>query len=97
MESRYFIMLSLKGMGGYECFGQFFLGDDKKYAIDVFSAMKGKIDLIKQGMLHMDLMEMADELPVMLNTICCNLDEFTCNCKFIAKEIFRLNTLEELS
>ncbi|MBS1504221.1 MAG: hypothetical protein JST32_19285 [Bacteroidetes bacterium] len=46
--------------------------------------------------LHMDLVEEADGLPVTVKTICCTLDQFTGNCKHLAKEIFRLHTLNEL-
>ena len=96
MESKYYILLSLKNTIGYECFGQYFLGDDKDHATGIFSELKGKPDISEQAMLHMDFVETLNGLPARIKTICCTLDEFTCNCKFIAKEIFRLNSLKEL-
>jgi hypothetical protein len=41
-------------------------------------------------------MEMADQLPIKIKTICCTLDELGSNCKIISREIFRLKNMEEM-
>ena len=97
MKSRFYILLSLKTPAGYECFGEYFLGDEQEQAENIFAGLKGRKDLTEQAMLHMDLMETVNELPVGVKSISCTLDEFTANCKFLSKEIFRLNNLKEFS
>ena len=47
------------------------------------------------ALLHIDLMETVDELPVRIRTMYCTLEELGCNCKLIAKGIFRLLNLKE--
>jgi hypothetical protein len=41
--------------------------------------------------------ETVDRLPEKIKSICCTLDELGENTKLIAKEVFRLKNLEELS
>ncbi|MBS1528560.1 MAG: hypothetical protein JST19_23135 [Bacteroidetes bacterium] len=96
MKRSYHIMLSLKASDGYQCFGQYLLGSDKTFADEIFSQLKGSGMITEYAKLHMDLVEEADGLPATVKTICCTLDEFTANCKHLAKEIFRLHTLKEL-
>ncbi|HJP63711.1 MAG TPA: hypothetical protein VJ844_09730 [Mucilaginibacter sp.] len=86
----------MKTPEGYEPFGQYFLGNEKTYAEDIFSQMKGCSVISEHAKLHMDLIESVDGIPLTARTICCTLDEFACNCKHLAKEIFRLHTLKEL-
>ncbi|HVS91214.1 MAG TPA: hypothetical protein VHB54_21360 [Mucilaginibacter sp.] len=96
MKRSYYIMLSLKAPGGYQCFGQYQLGSDKVFAEGIFSQLRGSGTITEHPRLHMDLVEEAEGLPVTVKTICCTLDQFTGNCKHLAKEIFRLHTLNEL-
>ncbi|MBL4675381.1 MAG: hypothetical protein JKY70_04130 [Mucilaginibacter sp.] len=96
METQFYILLSLKTQQGFSDYGQFFLGDDGEAAYGLFRQLKG-IEQIKDGcLLHIDLMETVNELPVKIKSICCTLEELGANCKLIAREIFRLNNLEEM-
>ena len=81
---------------GFADYGQYFLGDSWQAAYDLFRQLKGSETINDTCLLHFDLMETVDELPVKIKTICCNLDELGTNCKLIAREVFRLKNLEEL-
>lgn len=98
MEKReYHIMISVKTPNGYDCFGQYTLGHDRRYADAIFSKLEGSSVITEQAKLHLDLMETANELPVKVKTICCTLEEFGFNAKLIARELFRKSALNELS
>jgi hypothetical protein len=96
MKTEFSILLSLKTPRGFVDYGQYFFGDDRGTAYELFSQLKGYQNLKDSCLLHIDLMETVDELPVKVKTICCTLHELAYNCKLIAKEIFRLKNLEEM-
>ena len=96
METQFYILLSLKTPQGYSDYGQYFFGNDRQAAYRLFKQLKGSADLKASCLLHIDLMETVNELPVRIKTICCTLDELGDNCKLIAREIFRLKNLEEM-
>lgn len=90
--TQFYILLSQKGPRRYESYGQYFLGNDKKVAIDIFKQLKGNDDFKNEALLHFDLMEIVDEIPIKVHTLCSTLEEYGYNCKMITKEIFkRLN------
>lgn len=95
MNTQFYILLSFKTPAGYKTYGQYFLGDDKAAAYGLFNQLQGSPH-IERALLHFDLMETVNELPVKIKTICCTLAELGDNCQLIAKTIFRLKTLEEL-
>jgi hypothetical protein len=96
MKTQFYILLSLKTPQGFVDYGQYFLGDSWEAAYELFRQLKGSETIKDTCMLHIDLMETVDELPVKIKTICCTLDELACNCKLIARQIFRLKNLEEM-
>ena len=96
METQFYILLSLKTPQGYADYGQYFFGNDREAAYGLFGQLKGSADLKENCMLHIDLMETVNELPVKIKTICCTLEELALNCKLIAREMFRLKNLEEM-
>lgn len=96
METQFYILLSLKTNRGFVNYGQYFFGNDRQAAYTLFDQLKGKDQIIDGGLLHIDLMETVNELPVKIKTICCTLDEMGANCKLIAREVFRLKNLEEM-
>ncbi|MFD0766009.1 hypothetical protein ACFQZI_14190 [Mucilaginibacter lutimaris] len=96
METRFYILLSLKTPDGFIDYGQFFLGNDRSAANELFSQLKGSREINNTCLLHTDLMETVKGLPVKVKTICCTLDELALNSKLIAKEIFRLKNMEEI-
>lgn len=95
MKTQFYILLSLKTSEGYMNYGQFSFGNDWKSAYELFGQLKGNEDFTDNTLLHIDLMETVDELPVKTQTICCTLEELGFNCKLIAKEIFKANNLGE--
>ncbi len=96
MKTQFYIMLSLKTPQGFVDYGQYFFGDDREAAYELFTQLKGSKYISDNCLLHIDLMETVDELPVKIKTICCTLEELAYNCKLIAREIFRLKNLEEI-
>lgn len=96
METQFYILLSLKTPQGFVDYGQYFFGDDREAANELFRQLKGSEIIKETCLLHIDLMETINALPVKIKTICCTLEEFAYNCKLIAREIFRLKNLEEM-
>ena len=97
MKTQFYILLSLKTPQGFADYGQYFFGNDRAAADELFSRLKGDALLRDNALLHIDLMETVEGLPVRIKSICCTLDELGTNCKLIAREIFRLKNLEEMS
>ncbi|MEO7215566.1 hypothetical protein [Mucilaginibacter sp.] len=94
METQFYLLLSLKTPRGFENYGQYFLGDDREAAHGLFESLKGKGEIDGAALLHTDLMETVNELPVKIKTIACTLEEQGCNSKLIAREIFRQRNLD---
>jgi hypothetical protein len=97
VNTQFYILLSLKSPKGFENYGQFFLGNNEDAAQHLFDQLKGDKSPSEKAVLHIDLMETVNELPVRISTLCCTLDELGCNTKLIAREIFRLKNLEEMN
>jgi len=95
MKKQFYLLLSLKTPRGFETYGQYFLGDERLYAEAIFNGLKGTAKINDHALLHLDFMEIVDELPVKVKTKGCTLEELGNNCKWIAKETFRLLNLEE--
>jgi hypothetical protein len=96
MKTQFHILLSLKTNKGFVDYGQYFVGNDREVAYDLFDQLEGGQIISDNALLHIDLMETVNELPVKIKTLCCTLDELGINCKLIAREIFRLKNLEEI-
>jgi len=96
MKTQFYILLSLKTPQGFTDYGQYFLGNHREAAYGLFGQLKGSIEIKDNCLLHIDLMETVNELPVRIKTICCTLEELATNGKLIAREIFRLKNMEEL-
>ncbi|MFA6246618.1 MAG: hypothetical protein WC615_06735 [Mucilaginibacter sp.] len=86
----------MKTSKGFADYGQYFFGNDREAAYGLFAQLKGDITLKDSALLHIDLMETVNGLPVKIRTICCSLEELGLNSKLIAREIFRLKNLEEM-
>ncbi len=96
MQSQFYIILSLKTPAGFINYGQYFFGNDRQAADELFDQLQGSRTITGQALLHIDLMETVNELPLKIKTIGCTLDELAHNTKLIAREIFRLKNLEEM-
>jgi hypothetical protein len=94
METQFYILLSLKTRDGFENYGQFFFGDDREAAYALFDSLQGNDTITGTAMLHIDLMETVSELPAVIKTKCCTLDELGYNVKAVAREIFRQKNLK---
>jgi hypothetical protein len=97
MKTQFYILLSLKTPRGFVNYGQYFFGNDRESAFGLFSQLKGDVKIKDNCLLHSDLMETVNELPVKIKTICCTLEELGANCKLITREIFQLKNLEEMA
>lgn len=75
---------------GFADYSQYFFGNDRRAACGLFGQLKGSVDIKDNWLLHIDLMETVNELPVRIESICCTLDELGANCKMIAREVVRL-------
>lgn len=94
METQFYILLSVNTPQGFVNYGQYFFGNGREAAYELFNSLKGRQDT--KAPLHIDLMETVGDLPVKIKTICCTLEELGCNSKLIAREVFRLKNLEDM-
>lgn len=79
---------------GFQDYGRFDLGDHRTFAYDLFSSLRGRTSVREDDILHMDLMELKEGLPVNIRVISCTADEMAANCKIVTKELFKHINLE---
>ena len=90
----FYALLSIRTADGFESFGKFDLGNNKKAATAIFKQLKGTPDIYDNTMLTIDLVETINELPLNLNILGCTLEEMAYNCRIIVKERFKLLNLK---
>lgn len=95
-QTTFYIVLNLRTCNGYESFGKFSIGNNKRIATDIFERLKGKQIVNEKSNIQLDLMEMVNGLPVNIHMISCSLDELAENCKYITIETFRLLNLKAI-
>lgn len=93
METRFYIEFRLKTGKGWERFGKFYIGNDRKHAYSIFEKLQG-MEVNEKNVLHIDFIETVQGLPVNLELLTCTLDQLAENCKCITKELFKLKNLE---
>jgi hypothetical protein len=93
-ENTFYVLLSLKTGDGFENFGKFNLGNNKKAAAELFRQLKGNPIVDEKTILTIDLVETVDELPVNLHILGCTLEEVAYNTRVIVKETFKLHNLK---
>ena len=93
-EDTFYLLLSIKTGDGFESFGKFNLGNKRKAAAEVFRQLKGTSKVDEKTMLTIDFVETVKGLPVNLQILGCTLEDVAHNCKFIAKETFKLLNLK---
>jgi len=91
VETRFDIQLHIKTGSDFQCYGKFFLGKNKKFANDIFQKLKGNRSVNDKTILHIDLVEARNELPVNIQVISCSLEELAENCRSSQKKY--LNSL----
>lgn len=94
-ENTFYVLVSIKTVDGFESFGKFNLGNNKKAAAEVFRQLKGNPIVDEKAVLTIDLVETVNELPVNLNILGCTLEELAYNCKVIVKETFKICNLKQ--
>ena len=92
----FYILISIKTDNGFESFGKFNLGNNRKEAKAIFRQLKGNSDVNETTMLTMELVETVNELPLNLLMLGCTLKELSDNCKIITKETFRIHNLKPI-
>jgi len=96
MRTTFYIVVNMKKGKTFEAFGKFFIGNDRAFAYQLFSRLEGNESVQESDILHLDLMETADGLPVNMKVINCRLDQLANNCRIITKELFKAKNLEEM-
>lgn len=91
-ENNFYVLLSIRTCDGFENFGRFNLGNDRRAATRIFRQFKGSI-ANEKAVLTIELMETNNDLPVNLNILACTLEELSHNTKVIVKETFKLHNL----
>ena len=93
-ENVFYALLSIRTVDGFESFGKFNLGNNRKAASSIFKQLKGTPVVHETTMLTIDLVETVNELPVNLNILGCTLDEMAYNAEIIVKERFKVLNLK---
>lgn len=94
-QNVFYASLSMRTADGFESFGKFNLGNNKKVAARIFDQLEGDRLVDEKTMLTIDFVETVNELPVNLNILGCTLEQMGTNCKIIVKESFKLFNLKK--
>jgi hypothetical protein len=94
MAIEYRITLHARTASGFDTFGEFFIGNDRQAAKELFNTLKGSPDEIEGGLLLMELVEINRNLPLDLQMVHCTLDEIAYNCRLITKSQFKTLNLK---
>ena len=96
METTFYIEFDMKTPDGFETFGCFDIGNDRQFALTLFSKLKGERKADETSILHMDLVEKFRGLPVGIQVISCTMDDLCGNVKTITRELFKRLSLDEV-
>ena len=94
MFSKYYIELNMKTIDGFERFGSFELGSDRGFSLGLFSGLAGRPADDDTGVLHMDLVEKRNGLPMNMQVISCTVEELARNMKYLTRELFKKINLD---
>lgn len=89
METTFFILLHLKTAEGHENFGRFAIGNNRDIADGIFYQLRGNSNVTDRCGLHLEFIEMRDNLPYNIKLLSCTLDQLAENVKIITKETFK--------
>ena len=95
-QSTFHILLHLKTISGFEKFGKFYVGNDRKFAYALFKKLNGRTDLDDKTILYLELMESKNGLPLNVEVLACTLEQLAENSSIITKETFKFHNLEEI-
>lgn len=94
MKTDFKILISLRTPAGFDSCAEYFLGSDRDFAESVFAGLTGRRDVNNNAVLHLDLLESMDDVPVRIKTVSCTLGELAANCQYITCELFRQRAFE---
>ncbi len=94
MAIEYRIALSARTTSGFDTFGEFFIGNDRQAAKQLFNSLTGSTDDVQGGLLIMELREINRNLPFDIKMISCTLDQLSENCRLITKSQFKTFNLK---
>ena len=97
MERKFYIELNMKTVEGFERFGCFELGGDREFAVRLFHGLAGRPAEGDTEVLHMDLVEKREGLPMNMEVISCTVEELGKNIKYLTRELFKKLNLEYLT
>jgi hypothetical protein len=89
MKTTFYISLHIKTPWGFETYGTFELGNDRKKAGDIFSQLSGDENVSDKTILHIDFTELTNGIPLPLKILHCTLDEIALNVRIITRELFK--------
>jgi len=96
MATTFYIELNMKTTAGFERFGCLELGNNRDFALTLFSGLEGRPAEGDEGVLHMDLVEKYRGLPVNMQVISCTMEELCRNVRNITRELFKRINLDEM-
>ena len=85
----------MKTVNGFEPLCDFYLGKNPARALSVFSQLEGNDEVCESHILHVDLVEEKNGLPIDIKIKHCTLPELGRSCCYIAKELFKYRNLEQ--
>ena len=95
MERKFYIELNMKTVDGFERFGCFELGGDRGFAVRLFRGLAGRLAEDDTEVLHMDLVEKREGLPMNIQVISCTAEELGKNMKYLTRELFKKINLDD--
>jgi hypothetical protein len=95
MKRDFKILVSLRTPSGFNTCAEYSLGSGREFAESVFGGLKGRKDVNNNAVLHLDLLESVDDVPVRIKTVSCTLGELSANCQYIIRELFRLHLVNQ--
>ena len=95
MEHKFYIELNMKTLDGFERFGCFELGGDRAFAVRLFASLQGRPAKDDSEVLHMDLVEKRDGLPMNMQVVSCTVEELGRNLKILTRELFKKINLDD--
>lgn len=95
MRTTFYIELNMRTAKGIESYGCFELGEDRDFAVQVFSKLEGQPEEEGTSVLQMDLVEKYRGLPVDIQVISCSIEQLCHNTRTITRELFKRRSLDE--
>jgi hypothetical protein len=91
----FYIGFNIKTSKGFQTFGKFFLGSNRRFAESLFNKLKGTKKISRETILNLEFIETKNQLPQNVQMISCTLDELAENCKTITRETFKFYNMAE--